>query len=50
MTKTNEQIENEIQEDYPFLRAMLAEGALVEEIDVPDETEKLGYPADLIVY
>ena len=50
MTKTNEQIENEIQEDYPFLRAMLAEGLLIEEFEVSEETEKLGYPADLIIY
>jgi len=36
-----------------ILRELILEGDLIEDYDIPNispETEKLGYPADLIIY
>lgn len=50
MNKSHEQIQQEIQEDIPFLRAMIEEGGLIEEFDVPEpEAKRLGYSPDLII-
>ncbi len=53
MTKSHEQIEQENQQELLFLRELILEGGLIEDYDIPNfspETEKLGYPADLIIY
>lgn len=53
MNKSPEQIERETLEENTILRELIFEGALIEDYDIPDvspETEKLGYPADLIIY
>lgn len=53
MIKTPEQIEKETQEELLILRELILKGGLIEDYDIPNvspETEKLGYPADLIVY
>ena len=53
MTKSHEQIEQENQQELLILRELILEGGLIEDYDNPDvapETEKLGYPADLIIY
>lgn len=53
MTKSHEQIEQENQQELMLLRELILEGGLIEDHDIPDaapETEKLGYPADLIIY
>ena len=53
MTKSHEQIEHENQQELSILRELILEGGLIEDHDIPDvapETEKLGYPADLIIY
>ena len=53
MNKSHEQIEHENQQELLILRELILEGGLIEDHDIPDvarETEKLGYPADLIIY
>jgi hypothetical protein len=53
MIKSHEQIEQEYQEELLILRELVLEGGLIEDHDIPDvapETEKLGYPADPIIY
>lgn len=53
MTKSHEQIEQENLQELLVLKELILEGGLIEDYDIPDvapETEKLGYPADLIIY
>lgn len=53
MNKSPEQIARETLEEKTILRELILEGGLIEDHDIPDvspETEKLGYPADLIIY
>ena len=50
MNKSHEQIEQEIQEQISIIRQLSENGELIEEIDIPDNTEKTGYPDDLIIY
>lgn len=53
MNKSPEQTEKETLEENTILRELILEGALIEDHDIPNvapETEKLGYPADLIIY
>ena len=49
MNKSHEQIEQEIQEQLKILRQLSQDGELVAEIDIPDKTEHLCYPDDLII-
>lgn len=50
MNKSHEQIEQDIQEQLIILRQLSQGGELIEEIDIPDNTEHLVYPDDLIIY
>ena len=50
MNKSHEQIEHEIQEQLIIIRQLSEDRELIPEIDIPDETEHLGYPDDLIIY
>ncbi|WP_179291835.1 hypothetical protein [Pseudomonas lundensis] len=50
MNKSHEQIEQEIQMQLLIIRQLSDEGELIAEIDIPDETEHLGYPDDLMIY
>ena len=50
MNKSHEQIEQEIKDQLLIIRQLSIDGELIEEIDIPDKTEKLGYPDDLIIY
>ena len=53
MIKSHEQIEQENQQELLILRELILEGGLIEDHDNPDvspQIEKLGYPADLIIY
>ena len=50
MNKSHEQIEHEIQMQLLIIRQLSENGELIEEIDIPDKTEHLGYPDDLIIY
>jgi hypothetical protein len=53
MTKSLELTEKEMQEELLILRDLILEGGLIEDYDIPNvapETEKLGYPADLIIF
>ena len=53
MIKSHEQIEQENQQELFILRELILEGGLIGDHGIPDvapETEKLGYPADLIIY
>ena len=49
MNKSHELIEQDIQEQLKILRQLSQDGELVAEIDIPDKTEHLGYPDDLII-
>ena len=50
MNKSHEQIEQDIQEQLIILRQLSQGGELIEEIDIPDNTEHTGYPDDLMIY
>ncbi|MBJ2281103.1 hypothetical protein JFT58_22725 [Pseudomonas sp. MF6767] len=53
MTKSHEQIEQENLQELLVLKELILEGGLIEDYDIPNvapEKEKLGYPADLIIY
>ena len=50
MNKSHEQIEHEIQEQLIIIRQLSDDGELIAEIDIPDNTEHLVYPDDLIIY
>ena len=50
MNKSHKQIEQEIQMQLLIIRQLSDDGEMVAEIDIPDKTEHLGYPDDLIIY
>jgi hypothetical protein len=53
MTKSPEKIAQENQQELMILRELILDGDLIEDYDIPNvapETEKLGYPADLVIY